>query len=76
MPFPLPLNSDFRRQLILDWLLDVEDRLPADTEGAEISWRNANSIYLSLGAGEGDETLEDKLAQTRVKLDQTETRKP
>jgi hypothetical protein len=36
---------------------------------AELSWKEANSLYLSLPVGCGDLALEDRLFQQRVKLD-------
>ena len=70
MPFPLPVDPDFRRQVVQFWLEDVEDRLELlDLDSAEKSWKLANDIYLSLPAGEGDESLESSLVQARVKLD-------
>ena len=67
--FPLPLDPDFRRILVQDWLLDVEDRLELnEPESAEQSWKIANEIYLSLPPGEGDEDIETALVDARVKL--------
>lgn len=65
MAFPLPIDPDFRKECVGFWLDDVEDRL----EEAERSWKEANSLYLSLPAGSGDLALEDRLFQQRVKLD-------
>jgi hypothetical protein len=70
MPFPLPLDPQYRRDLVRDWLQDVADRVN-DPESANVSWKIANDIYLSLPPGEGDETLELELVQARVKIDQT-----
>ena len=70
MPFPLPIDPGYRRQVVQFWLDDVDDRVETkDFKSAEISWKSANDIYLSLPAGEGDENLEDALVQARVKLD-------
>ena len=70
MPFPLPLDPEYRRQVVQFWLEDVEDRLDlSDLDSAEKSWKSANEIYLSLPAGEGDEDLETALVEARVKLD-------
>ena len=64
MALPLPVDPEFRREVVRSWLDDVEDRL----RDAEVSWREANSLYLSLGPGEGDLALEDRLFHLRVKL--------
>ena len=70
MSFPLPLDPEYRRQVVQFWLEDVEDRLDlSDLDSAEKSWKSANEIYLSLPAGEGDEDLETALVEARVKLD-------
>lgn len=69
MPFPLPVDPDFRKEVIDFWLDDVDDRLLLDhVEDAEKSWKQANELYLSLPAGCGDLTLEEKLIAKRVKL--------
>ena len=70
MSFPLPLDPEYRRQVVQFWLEDVEDRLDlSDLDSAEKSWKSANEIYLSLPAGEGNEDLETALVEARVKLD-------
>ena len=70
MPFPLPIDPDFRREVVKMWLQDVEDRLKmGDSLGAKQSWKIANSIYLSLPSGGGEFLLEKILIETRVKLD-------
>lgn len=72
MSFPLPSDPDFRKTIVGYWLEDVDDRLSLGSlEDAEISWKIANNIYLSLPAGQGDMQLEDWLFSQRVKLDQT-----
>ena len=72
MPFPLPRDSDFRKEVVAIWIDDVEDRLAqGDPEGARLSWKIANTIYLELPPGEGCLELEDRLFTQRVKLDQT-----
>lgn len=70
MPFPLPLNPDYRKEIVWAWIGDVADRIEDDVPGAETSWQIANEIYLSLPPGTGDEELESALFQARVKLDQ------
>ena len=70
MPFPLPVCPNFRKAVIAQWLDDVEDRLDLqDPEGAEQSWKTASTLYLSLPAGCGDFSLEDRLWLLRVRLD-------
>lgn len=69
MPFPLPLNVEFQKLLIRDWLQDVEDRLEDRPETAEESWKIARNLLLHLPPGEGSMELEDALMTTRVKLD-------
>lgn len=70
MPFPLPLDSHFRKEIVCMWLWDIDDRLDVDDEeGANISWKIANEIYLSLPPGEGDSKIEDRIFEQRVKLD-------
>ena len=69
MAFPLPLDPEYRRNLVWDWIGDVTDRLLTDPGNAEVSWKIANEIYLSLPPGEGCEELESALMLARVKLD-------
>lgn len=71
MPFPLPIDPDFRKEVVRMWITDVDDRIEIkDFEGAAQSWKTANQIYLSLPAGFGDMALEEELMQSRVKLRQ------
>ena len=71
MPFPLPLDPEFRREVVQFWLDDVEDRLSQGSlEDAETSWHIANAIYLKLPAGEGCLETEARLYGLRVKLSQ------
>lgn len=67
MPFPLPLDPNYRKELVGFWLDDVEDRLP-DRESALASWKMASGIYLSLGAGTGDLKLEKRIEESRGKI--------
>jgi hypothetical protein len=70
MPFPLPLDPFFRKEIVWMWIHDISDRLKlGDTEGAEISWKTANEIYLSLAPGEGSPEIEKWMFSERVKLD-------
>lgn len=69
MPFPLPLDPQYRKEIIWAWIGDIADRVKEDTPGAEISWKIAREIYLSLPPGDGDEEIESALWQARVKLD-------
>lgn len=69
MPFPLPLDPDFRKEVVSMWMDDVDDRLElGDIEDAEVSWKIANSIYLNLPPGEGTLEIEARLFGQRVKL--------
>lgn len=71
MPFPLPLDPDFRKEVIKSWIEDVHDRIElGDRESAELSWKIANSLFVSLPAGQGDFSLETDLIESRVKLEQ------
>jgi hypothetical protein len=72
MSLPLPIDPDFRKTCVEFWLDDVEDRLEVNRlEDAELSWKEANSLYLTLPPGCGDLELEDRLFQMRVKLDKS-----
>ena len=72
MPFPLPLDPDFRKEVVSMWMDDVDDRLElGDIEDAEVSWKIANAIYLNLPPGEGTLELEARLVGQRVKLNHT-----
>jgi hypothetical protein len=74
MAFPLPADPDFRKICVEFWLDDVDDRIELGRfVDAEFSWKEANTIYLSLPAGFGDMSLEDRIYEQRVKLDQTQT---
>jgi hypothetical protein len=70
MPFPLPLDPYFRKEIVWMWIYDITDRLKLDDlAGAEASWKTAREIYLSLPAGYGSEHIEKALVDERVKLD-------
>ena len=72
MPFPLPIDPKFRREVVSFWLDDVEDRLAlGESEDAEVSWKIASAIYLHLPPGEGTLETEARIFSLRVKLDQT-----
>ena len=71
MPFPLPLDPEFRKEVVSFWMDDVEDRIEqGNHEDAEVSWRIANTIYLNLPPGEGCLEIEARLFGLRVKLNQ------
>jgi hypothetical protein len=71
MPFPLPLDPEFRKEVVSSWMDDVEDRYAnGELEDAEVSWRIANAIYLHLPPGEGCLETEARLFGLRVKLSQ------
>jgi hypothetical protein len=70
MVLPLPIDPDFRKACVEFWLDDVEDRLEVGrSHDAELSWKEASTLYLSLPAGCGNPDLETRLFQQRVKLD-------
>ena len=72
MPFPLPIDPDFRKEVVSMWMDDVEDRLElGNIEDAEVSWKIANAIYLNLPPGEGTLEIEARLVGQRVKLNHT-----
>ena len=74
MPFPLPVDPDFRKEVVKSWIEDVYDRLElSDLDGAQYSWQAANTIYVSLPAGQGDFFIEEELVKSRVKLSQHTT---
>lgn len=69
MSLPLPSCPIFRKSLVQFWLDDVQDRVELrDFEGAEQSWKDANSLYLGLPAGHGDPAIEERLIAVRVNL--------
>lgn len=71
MPFPLPIDPDFVKEVIRDWVTDIDDRLDlGDIGGAENSLRIAQGLYLSLPPGKGDFDIEEALVEGRVKIDQ------
>lgn len=70
MALPLPIDPDFRKMCVEFWLDDIDDRLEMNRlNDAELSWKEANTIYLSLPAGFGDMALEDRIYEQRVKID-------
>jgi hypothetical protein len=70
MALPLPIDPDFRKMCVEFWLDDIDDRLEMNRlNDAELSWKEANTIYLSLPAGFGNMVLEDRIYEQRVKLD-------
>jgi hypothetical protein len=70
MSFPLPVDPEYRKLVVLFWLDDIDDRIAINqVQDAEKSWKIAQDIYLSLPPGEGSEELEISLAFYRVKLD-------
>lgn len=74
MPFPLPIDPEFRKEVIRSWLQDVDDRIElGDLKSAEQSWKIANSLYVSLPPGQGDFFIEQALVESRVKIEQHTT---
>lgn len=75
MPFPLPLGTEFRKELIESWILDAEDRVNmGDLEGASLSLSESYSLLMSLPPGKGDSGLELRFIETRVKIDRYQTK--
>lgn len=71
MPFPLPRDPDFIKEVVDSWIVDVDDRLQmGDVEGARVSLQLANRIYLSLPAGTGDNSIEEGLVKAGVSIEQ------
>jgi len=69
MSFPLPVDPEYRKLVVLFWLDDIDDRLEINqVEDAEKSWKIAQDIYLSLPPGEGNEEIESALMDSRVKI--------
>jgi hypothetical protein len=70
MALPLPADPDFRKLCVEFWLDDIDDRIELNrVNDAEMSWKEANTIYLSLPPGCGDPQLEERIFQQRVKID-------
>jgi hypothetical protein len=72
MAFPLPVDPQYRKEIVWAWIGDIADRLESGVPGAEASWKIAREIYLSLPPGCGCEEIESALFLARVKLDQTD----
>lgn len=71
MPFPLPKDPDFIKEVVDSWVTDVGDRVEiGDVDGARVSLSIATQLYLSLPAGNGDESLEKRIVEARVNLEQ------
>ena len=70
MSFPLPADPEYRKLVVSFWLEDIDDRIIMNQiKDAELSWKIANEIYLSLPPGEGDTEIEEQIFAQRVKLD-------
>ena len=70
MAFPLPADPDFRKACVGFWLDEIDDRIEMNQlDNAELAWKEANAIYLSLPAGFGNMALEDRIYEQRVKID-------
>jgi len=68
-PFPLPVDPAFRKEVIVSWLEDVDDRLlRGDIEAASYSLNVATGLYLSLPPGNGSELIEKTILEARVKI--------
>ena len=71
MPFPIPLDPVFRKELIEAWVEDVLYRIEiGDIANGLKSWQIAVSMVNSLPPGCSDGSLEKELHDIRVKLDQ------
>lgn len=71
MPFPLPRDPSFIKEVVESWIIDVGDRVEiGDMEGAELSLKIAQTLYLSLPAGHGDPQIENDIVAARVSLEQ------
>lgn len=69
MPFPLPIDPKFRKEIVVGWLEDVDDRLElGQVSEALDSLKEAHKLYLNLPAGHGDAELERWLIEARVKI--------
>ena len=74
MPFPLPIDPVYRKEIIQSWLDDCYDRLSQGRAAdAEISWKIANTLYLTLPPGQGDSSIEESLVDIRVKINSIAT---
>lgn len=70
MPFPLPLDPTFRKEVVEMWLIDVGDQLSLGRlKEAKDSCQTALEIFLSLPPGWGDPELEEKLVRTKQALE-------
>lgn len=71
MPFPLPADPVFRKELAKSWIDDVEDRVNlGDIVGAGLSLNEARTLLLSLPPGQGDESIVEHLLTAQSKLEQ------
>lgn len=70
MPFPLPKDPTFVKEVVEAWIDDVEDRLlTKDIDGASLSLNTARGLYLSLPPGCGNLQIEERLVESGVKID-------
>lgn len=75
MSFPLPLRTEFRKELIRSWIVDVEDRIELGSlDGAISSLSEAHSLIMSLPPGEGDPSLESMFLEARVNIERYKTK--
>lgn len=69
MPFPLPKDPSFIKEVVRDWIIDVDDRVTLmDMDGAEHSLRTAERLYLSLPPGNGDCEIERSIVTAKEKM--------
>ena len=72
MPFPLPIDEQFRVEVINMWLDDVDDRLAlGSVEDADLSYRIARNLYLKLPGSAYDQDLENRVVAAQGKINQT-----
>ena len=77
MPFPLPIDVDYRIAVINWWLEDVDYRLSLGrTQEANESFETARDLYLKLPGGTNDQTLEDRIVASQGKTRQTNSPNP
>lgn len=65
MPFPLPVDPDFRKEVAYSWLIDVYDRAEmGDYDGAKHSLKTAHNLLFQLPPGKGCSKLDNLYLQT------------
>lgn len=68
-PFPLPKDPEFIKEVVRSWIEDVDDRVSiGDEHGASLSLRTAETLYLSLPPGYGDDSIESSIVNAKHRL--------